>query len=80
MTLRVLHIGKFFPPHHGGMEVFLADLVQAQRAQGMRDDLHLADLAFDNQLPHRAMPARRGVYLLCQPWIDHSAIGLASTE
>lgn len=35
MTLRVLHIGKFYPPHRGGMEVFLADLVKAQRAAGI---------------------------------------------
>lgn len=35
MTLRVLHIGKFFPPERGGMESFLADLVQTQRAQGI---------------------------------------------
>src|ERR1035437_3699517 len=35
MTQRVLHIGKFFPPHCGGMETFLSDLVQTQRAQGM---------------------------------------------
>lgn len=31
----VLHVGKFYPPHHGGMEVFLADLITAQRAQGI---------------------------------------------
>lgn len=35
MTLRVLHVGKFFPPHRGGMEVFLADLIKEQRGQGL---------------------------------------------
>lgn len=34
MSVRILHVGKFFPPYAGGMEVFLADLVQAQRAAG----------------------------------------------
>lgn len=33
--LRILHVGKFYPPAHGGMEVFLADLAAAQRAQGI---------------------------------------------
>lgn len=35
MALRVLHIGKFYPPFRGGMEVFLADLITAQRAAGI---------------------------------------------
>lgn len=35
MALRILHIGKFFPPYRGGMESFLADLLYTQRAQGI---------------------------------------------
>jgi glycosyltransferase involved in cell wall biosynthesis len=33
--MKVLHIGKFYPPFHGGMENFLQDLVQAQVAAGL---------------------------------------------
>ncbi|AVS64534.1 glycosyl transferase family 1 [Paracidovorax avenae] len=35
MALRVLHVGKFYPPYRGGMEVFLSDLIAAQHAQGI---------------------------------------------
>ncbi len=31
----MLHIGKYFPPVHGGMEVFLSDLLREQRASGL---------------------------------------------
>lgn len=33
--MRVLHLGKFFPPVKGGMERFLEDLVLAQRKAGI---------------------------------------------
>ncbi len=33
--MRVLHLGKFFPPFAGGMEQFLADLLPALRRQGV---------------------------------------------
>ena len=32
--MRILHLGKFFPPYYGGMEIFLYDLVQAQARMG----------------------------------------------
>lgn len=32
--MRILHCGKFYPPHHGGMETFLDQLAQAQAAAG----------------------------------------------
>ena len=32
--MRILHVGKYYPPVAGGMERFLSDLVEAQRAAG----------------------------------------------
>ncbi len=32
--MNILHIGKFYPPYHGGMENYLCDLAEAQTAQG----------------------------------------------
>ena len=34
--MRVLHVGKFYPPYAGGMEHFLADLLPAQQALGIQ--------------------------------------------
>lgn len=33
--MRVLHLGKFLPPHNGGIERFLAELMPAQRRLGI---------------------------------------------
>ena len=32
--MNILHIGKFYPPFHGGMETYLSDLAEAQVQQG----------------------------------------------
>ncbi|MEL7044370.1 MAG: glycosyltransferase, partial [Pseudomonadota bacterium] len=34
-TISILHIGKYFPPHRGGMETFLRDLALEQRHRGL---------------------------------------------
>lgn len=45
--MRVLHVGKFYPPYRGGMEVFLADLMQEQR----RQDIDAHALVHGDPLP-----------------------------
>ncbi len=32
--MKILHIGKYYPPYHGGMENYLSDLAHAQAQQG----------------------------------------------
>ncbi len=34
--MKVLHIGKFYPPYHGGMETYLKDLAQQQATAGQQ--------------------------------------------
>lgn len=55
MALRVIHVGKFFPPYMGGMEVFLADLIVEQRRQGIDAHalVHGAPLPDDPPWVHR---------------------------
>ena len=43
--MRVLHVGKFFPPHRGGMEVVLADLIAADESLRAGTRAMLAPLA-----------------------------------
>ena len=35
-TLRALHLGKYYPPHHGGMETYLRDLLWALEQLGVK--------------------------------------------
>lgn len=49
--MRVLHVGKYYPPFAGGMELFLADLLHALRDEG----IEVAALV------HHERPGGRGV-------------------
>ena len=60
--MRILHVGKYFPPAAGGMERFLGDLVAAQRRQG--DDVSV--LVHE----HREQPAQDPPWLMrCPVWL-----------
>ena len=59
--MRVLHVGKFYPPFAGGMEYFLADLVRAQQALGLEVAalVHHEGLGWRGSVPAAADPPPR---------------------
>jgi len=57
--MRILHIGKYYPPVPGGMERFLGDLVEAQRAAG-----HEVSVLVHGEAPASGDP----------PWLHRCAV------
>jgi glycosyltransferase involved in cell wall biosynthesis len=49
--MKVLHIGKYFPPYTGGMENYLRDLMAAQARQGIDTAalVHQSDIGFGSK-------------------------------
>lgn len=50
--MKVLHIGKYFPPYTGGMENYLRDLMGAQAVQGIDTAalVHQSDIGFSSNV------------------------------
>lgn len=61
--MRILHIGKYYPPAKGGMERFLGDLVPAQRRAG--DDVSVLVHASPGQAPAE----EPGWLMRCPVWL-----------
>jgi glycosyltransferase involved in cell wall biosynthesis len=55
---RITHVGKFYPPHMGGIEVHLRDLVQSQTQR------HSVRVVVANELPRTVREQRDGAEIL----------------
>jgi alpha-1,3-mannosyltransferase len=59
MTIDVLHVSRFFHPHVGGTENFVADLASATRDHGVRSSVLASRRYADDQGPPPAVPVHR---------------------
>lgn len=83
--MKVLHVGKFFYPYHGGMENFLTDLVIDQRSRGVEASViahHHNPLKLSTQETidgvevHRVLTFGQWVYAPVAPSFGYQALTL----